>query len=132
MQALRATYETRGPVPQDVIRPVTVDLPAPAAGQALVAVLAAPINPSDVLMLTGGYGMLPPLPAVGGSEGVGRVVQVGPDVSGLQPGQRVLLPAGSGSPAKGRPSSSTPARFTWWNSALVTFCAAAISRASSR
>ncbi|MBK9685603.1 MAG: zinc-dependent alcohol dehydrogenase family protein [Betaproteobacteria bacterium] len=96
MQALRATYETRGPVPQDVIRPVTVDLPAPAAGQALVAVLAAPINPSDVLMLTGGYGMLPPLPAVGGSEGVGRVVQVGPDVSGLQPGQRVLLPAGSG------------------------------------
>lgn len=96
MQALRATYETRGPVPQDVIRPVAVDLSAPAAGQALVAVLAAPINPSDVLMLTGGYGLLPPLPAVGGSEGVGRVVAVGPDVAGLQPGQMVLLPAGSG------------------------------------
>jgi NADPH:quinone reductase-like Zn-dependent oxidoreductase len=96
MQALKAMYETRGPVPQDVIRPVSVDLPPPAAGQALVAVLAAPINPSDVLMLTGEYGMLPPLPAAGGSEGVGRVVSVGADVGGLQPGQMVLLPAGSG------------------------------------
>jgi NADPH:quinone reductase-like Zn-dependent oxidoreductase len=47
-------------------------------------------------MLTGGYGMLPPLPAVGGSEGVGRVVEVGPDVPGLKPGQLVLLAAGSG------------------------------------
>ncbi len=95
MKAVQARYETRGPVPQDVITPATVDLPAPAAGQALVAVLAAPINPSDVLMLTGGYGMLPPLPAVGGSEGVGRVVEVGPDVA-LKPGQLVLLAAGSG------------------------------------
>ncbi len=96
MKAVQARYETRGPVPQDVIAPASVDLPPPAAGQALVAVLAAPINPSDVLMLTGGYGMLPPLPAVGGSEGVGRVVAVGPDVSGLKPGQLVLLAAGSG------------------------------------
>lgn len=95
MKAVQARYETRGPVPQDVIAPAVVDLPAPAAGQALVAVLAAPINPSDVLMLTGGYGMLPPLPAVGGSEGVGRVVEVGPDVA-LKPGQLVLLAAGSG------------------------------------
>ena len=31
-----------------------------------MAVLAAPINPSDVLMLTGGYGIVPPLPATGG------------------------------------------------------------------
>ena len=95
MKAVQARYETRGPVPQDVIAPATVELPAPGAGQALVAVLAAPINPSDVLMLTGGYGMLPPLPAVGGSEGVGRVVEVGPDVA-LKPGQLVLLAAGSG------------------------------------
>ncbi|MFO1273971.1 MAG: zinc-dependent alcohol dehydrogenase family protein [Rubrivivax sp.] len=96
MKAVQAKYTQRGPVPQDVIGPVEVELPAPAAGPALVAVLAAPINPSDVLMLTGGYGMLPPLPAVGGSEGVGRVVEVGPDVAGLKPGQCVLLPAGSG------------------------------------
>jgi mitochondrial enoyl-[acyl-carrier protein] reductase / trans-2-enoyl-CoA reductase len=71
-------------------------LPAPAAGQAQVEVLAAPINPSDVLTLTGEYGILPPLPAVGGNEGVGRVVAVAGDVRGLALGQTVLLPVGCG------------------------------------
>jgi NADPH:quinone reductase-like Zn-dependent oxidoreductase len=96
MNAVKAQYDQRGPVPQDVIHPLAFELPTLAPGQALVAVLAAPINPSDVLMLTGGYGMLPPLPAVGGSEGVGRVLEVAADVQGLAPGQMVLLPAGSG------------------------------------
>ena len=41
-----------------------------AEGQVLLQVLAAPINPSDVLTLTGEYGRLPPLPAIGGNEGV--------------------------------------------------------------
>lgn len=96
MQALKAQYDQRGPVPQDVIRPLAFEPPPLAPGQALVAVLAAPINPSDVLMLTGGYGMLPPLPAVGGSEGVGRIVALADDGAGLAVGQTVLLPAGSG------------------------------------
>lgn len=93
----RAQYSQRGPVPQDVIDAVEFELPGPlASGQALVQVLAAPINPSDVLTLTGQYGLLPPLPAVGGNEGVGRVVELGPDTRGPQPGQTVLLPVGSG------------------------------------
>lgn len=96
MTMLKAQYEARGPVPQDVIHAVPFEAPELAGGQALVAVLAAAINPSDVLMLTGGYGILPPLPAVGGSEGVGRIVKVGADVQGLTAGQMVLLPAGSG------------------------------------
>lgn len=92
----QARYASRGPVPQDVIETV-VFTPAPLGpGQALVEVLAAPINPSDVLTLTGDYGSLPPLPAVGGNEGVGRVVEVGADVRGLPVGQTVLLPVGSG------------------------------------
>jgi len=91
----RAQYAARGPVPQDVIECVSFTVPAPAAGEVLVEVLAAPINPSDVLTLTGQYGMLPPLPAVGGNEGVGRVADVGPGVS-LPVGQRVVLPVGSG------------------------------------
>lgn len=45
-----------------------------AAGQALVAILVSPVNPSDLLTLTGDCGVLPPLPAIGGREGVGRVV----------------------------------------------------------
>lgn len=100
MTMLKAQYTERGPVPQAVIEAVPFERPALAAGQALVAVLAAPINPSDVLMLTGQYGMLPPLPAVGGSEGVGKVVELGPQAPGERPGpaigQTVLLPAGAG------------------------------------
>jgi trans-2-enoyl-CoA reductase len=58
--------------------------------------LAAPINPSDVLTLTGQYGILPPLPAIGGGEGVGRIVEHGPGVTAPEIGQTVLLPFGIG------------------------------------
>jgi NADPH:quinone reductase-like Zn-dependent oxidoreductase len=75
---------------------VELQLPPVAAGQALVKVLAAPINPSDVLTLTGEYGMLPPLPAIGGNEGVGEVLEVATDVGNLKVGQTVLLPVGCG------------------------------------
>ncbi|MEO6077051.1 MAG: alcohol dehydrogenase, partial [Dokdonella sp.] len=57
-------YKERGPVPQDVIDVVDFELPTEVpAGHVRVEVLAAPINPSDVLTLTGQYGILPPLPA---------------------------------------------------------------------
>ncbi len=92
----KAEYAVRGPVPQDVIACVDLVLAPPAADEVLIEVLAAPINPSDVLTLTGQYGMLPPLPAVGGNEGIGRVAQVGVEVTRLAAGQRVLLPVGSG------------------------------------
>ncbi len=92
----RAQYTERGPDPQASIAAVESATPEPAAGQALLEVLAAPINPSDVLTLTGLYGMLPPLPAVGGNEGVGRVLALGPDTQGPAIGQTVLLPVGCG------------------------------------
>jgi mitochondrial enoyl-[acyl-carrier protein] reductase / trans-2-enoyl-CoA reductase len=92
----KAIYTQRGPVPEASIEAVEVEPPALTSGQVLVQVLAAPINPSDVLTLTGLYGQLPPLPAVGGNEGVGKVVQHGPDVSSPAIGQTVLLPVGSG------------------------------------
>ncbi len=96
MTIKRAQYETRGPVPQDVISAVEFDVPVLATGQVLVQVLAAAINPSDVLTLTGEYGMLPPLPAIGGNEGVGRIQAVGADVDAARIGQTVLLPVGCG------------------------------------
>lgn len=92
----RASYAQRGPVPQDLIEAVDFTLPPLATGQALIEVLAAPINPSDVLTITGQYGMLPPLPAIGGNEGVGRVAALGPDTAGPAVGQTVLLPVGCG------------------------------------
>ena len=96
MAMLRAQYDRRGPVPQEAIAAVEFTLPPLAEGQALVEVLAAPINPSDVLTLTGQYGRLPPLPAVGGNEGLGRVAALGPGANQPRVGQIVLLPPGSG------------------------------------
>jgi trans-2-enoyl-CoA reductase len=93
---LRAQYERRGPVPQDVIEAVAFEALPLEAGQVLLEVVAAPINPSDLLTLSGEYGQLPPLPAIGGREGVGRVAELGPDAGELAVGQLVLLPRGSG------------------------------------
>jgi trans-2-enoyl-CoA reductase len=93
---LKAEYQTRGPVPQDIIEAVPFEKPILVEGQVLLEMLAAPINPSDVLTLTGHYGMLPPLPAIGGNEGVAKVVEHGPGVTTPELGQTVLLPIGSG------------------------------------
>jgi NADPH:quinone reductase-like Zn-dependent oxidoreductase len=93
---LRAQYQTRGPIPHEVIEPVEFDKPTLNEGEVLVELLAAPINPSDILTLTGDYGMLPPLPAFGGAEGVGKVIEQGPGVSSPAVGQTVLLPVGIG------------------------------------
>ncbi|XP_030075311.1 enoyl-[acyl-carrier-protein] reductase, mitochondrial [Microcaecilia unicolor] len=56
--------------------------------------LAAPINPSDINMVQGTYAILPDLPAVGGNEGVGEVLEVGSHVTSLKPGDWVI-PAGA-------------------------------------
>ncbi|MEL6132384.1 MAG: zinc-dependent alcohol dehydrogenase family protein [Bacteroidota bacterium] len=93
---LKAEYKTRGPVPQDVIAPVEFTLGALQADEAILELVASPINPSDVLMLTGQYGMLPPLPAIGGNEGIARIVELGTDVQHLTVGTLVLIPAGNG------------------------------------
>ena len=65
------------------------------AGEVRVAVLAAPINPSDLLQIAGKYGVDPVLPSNPGSEGVGRVLEVSPEVKHLAVGQLVLLAGGS-------------------------------------
>lgn len=93
---LKAQYTERGPVPQDVIQAVEFEAPELAADDVLLELEASPINPSDVLTLTGLYGILPPLPAVGGNEGVGKVVSVGSSVTDFKQGQSVLLPVGIG------------------------------------
>jgi NADPH:quinone reductase-like Zn-dependent oxidoreductase len=52
---------------------------------------AAPLNPSDFLLVRGIYGVRPSFPFSLGSEGVGRVTQTGSKVDvGLQ-GKRVLI-----------------------------------------
>lgn len=67
------------------------DSPEPSRGQVLVALEAAPVNPSDLLLIRGWYGHRPALPAVLGTEGVGRIVDVGPEVDPARNGERVMI-----------------------------------------
>lgn len=63
----------------------------PGPGQVAVAMEAAPINPSDLLLIRGHYGYRPPLPASLGTEGIGRIVAVGGAVDPTRIGERVLI-----------------------------------------
>lgn len=63
----------------------------PEAGEVLVEVVAFPINPVDLLTIAGQYAVRPPLPAVPGSEALGRVLAVGDGVTHVTPGDRVLM-----------------------------------------
>lgn len=63
-----------------------------------VKMMAAPINPSDINRIEGVYPVRPPLPAIGGYEGVGEVLSVGSAVKHLSPGDWVIpSPPSSGS-----------------------------------
>jgi NADPH:quinone reductase-like Zn-dependent oxidoreductase len=75
-----------------------VDIPAPGApgpNQVLIGMEYAPVDPSDLLLAMGVYALRPVLPSVIGNEGVGVVLAVGPGVSGVQIGDRVLAPLSS-------------------------------------
>ncbi len=63
-------------------------------GEVRVRVIAAPINPSDLLQIAGQYGVAAVLPGKAGSEGVGRVIEVTPEASYLKVGQLVLILGG--------------------------------------
>jgi trans-2-enoyl-CoA reductase len=92
---MRAVQFTRFGDPEEVAE--IVDLPAPpppGPGQAAVDLLAAPINPADLLNLRGLYGIVPTLPAIGGLEGVGEVTAIGPGVDHIRVGDRVLIGGG--------------------------------------
>lgn len=88
---LAAAYRRNGP-PVETIELVEVEPGKPGAGEALVAVEAAPVHIADLLYIEGRLELAPPPPAIAGIEGVGRVVATGPGVTGLESGQRVLLP----------------------------------------
>ncbi|KAF0696361.1 Aste57867_12875 [Aphanomyces stellatus] len=88
--ATAVRYHAQG-VPTEVLK--VEDAPAAAAlqaGEVALKFLAAPINPADLHMIRGGYGIKPTLPAVGGNEGVARVAAVGSGVTGLKVGDRVI------------------------------------------
>jgi NADPH:quinone reductase-like Zn-dependent oxidoreductase len=84
--------------PPEVLRLVDTDVPEVGAGDVLVRVHAAALNPYDWHMLRGdpliarlmGVGLTKPKARVAGIDAAGRVEAVGADVRGLRPGEEVL------------------------------------------
>lgn len=80
--------------PSEVVKVVEADLRSPNANEVAIAMKASPINPADLLRLSGTHAYVPDLPSVPGIEGVGVVEAVGAGVAKLAVGDVVLLPYG--------------------------------------
>ncbi len=85
MKAIQV-HEFGGP---EVLRLDEIPTPRPEAGQVLVRLHAAGVNPYDTYMRTGTYAIKPPLPYTPGSDGAGVVEAVGAGVSRVKEGDRV-------------------------------------------
>lgn len=82
--------------PWDVVETVALADPgAPGAGEIVVDMEYSPINPSDLVLMRGLYGVKPQLPAPVGYEGVARVAKIGSGVTSLKEGDRVVFPRGT-------------------------------------
>lgn len=81
--------------PDEVLSLESADLDSCAPGLLRVRMAAAPVNPSDLIPLTGAYRQRLDLPLVAGYEGVGTVVEAGQAVEDLA-GRRVLPLRGAG------------------------------------
>jgi NADPH2:quinone reductase len=75
----------------EVLKYEEVPTPKPAAGQVLVRVHGAGVNPYDTYMRSGTYAVKPPLPYTPGSDGAGVIEAVGPGIIKVKPGDRVYM-----------------------------------------
>ncbi|HEY1422088.1 MAG TPA: NADPH:quinone reductase, partial [Candidatus Acidoferrum sp.] len=73
----------------EVLQFEEIPTPKPAAGQVLVRVHGAGVNPYDTYMRNGTYAIKPPLPYTPGSDAAGVIEAVGEGVTKLKPGARV-------------------------------------------
>lgn len=90
MKAIRV-HEFGGP---EVLKSEDVPEPSPAAGQVLVRVRAAGVNPVDTYIRSGAHAVKPALPYTPGLDAAGEVAAVGEGVTRFTVGQRVYT-AGS-------------------------------------
>jgi NADPH2:quinone reductase len=79
-------HEFGGP---EVLKFEEIPTPRPAAGQVLVRIHAAGVNPYDTYMRNGVYAIKPPLPYTPGSDAAGTVEAIGEGVTKVKPGDRV-------------------------------------------
>ena len=85
MKAIRV-HQFGGP---EVLKLDEIPTPKPAAGQVLVRVHAAGVNPYDTYMRAGTYPVKPPLPYTPGSDAAGSIEAVGEGVKNVKAGDRV-------------------------------------------
>jgi NADPH:quinone reductase len=85
MKAIRV-HEFGGP---EVLKLEEVPTPKPSAGQVLVRIHAAGVNPYETYMRAGTYPLKPPLPYTPGSDGAGVVEAVGEGVKKVRANDRV-------------------------------------------
>jgi NADPH2:quinone reductase len=75
----------------EVLKLEEVPTPKPAAGQVLVKIHAAGVNPADTYARSGNYAVIPPLPYTPGIDGAGVIESVGDGVKKVKPGDRVYV-----------------------------------------
>lgn len=73
----------------EVLKLEEAPTPKPGAGQVLVRIHAAGVNPYDTYMRAGTYAVKPPLPYTPGSDGAGVIEAVGDGVKNVKVGGRV-------------------------------------------
>lgn len=83
-------HKTGGP---EVLEPADVATPAPGKGEVLVKAAAIGVGWPDVLIRTGKYKWMPPLPTSPGSDLSGTIAAVGDGATKLNVGQKVLVTA---------------------------------------
>lgn len=77
--------------PSEVLTTQERPVPEPGPGEVRVQLILSPIHNHDLAIIRGVYGYRPPLPAIPGTEAVGRIDALGPDVTELTVGQRVAV-----------------------------------------
>jgi trans-2-enoyl-CoA reductase len=82
--------------PAEVLELTERPLPPLDAHEVRVHMRYAPINPADLNFIEGTYGRPAHPPAVPGHEGCGEVVETGPEVTSLAPGDVVIPLLGAG------------------------------------
>jgi NADPH:quinone reductase-like Zn-dependent oxidoreductase len=81
-------------IAEDNVEVIEVDIPSITAEEILIKMIAAPINPADLLLINNRHAYTIQLPSLIGIEGVGKIVEKGKNVEELQIGDLVAVPFG--------------------------------------
>ncbi len=88
------TFHDPGPQAAEALRLQSYPVPSPREDEILVKVIAAPINPQDLLIVAGKYPIKPEYhidgESIPGYDGVARVLETGSNIKSFAPGDLVI------------------------------------------